>query len=137
MRRVRVLNRSRSFGRELRVAESIRRELSEIIRRRMRDPRVSTGELTLTEVRVTRDLAFADVYVQSPEAGTEDRAVLVDVLGKAAGFLRTELAQRLPMRSTPQLRFHYDDLEESSRRLDLLIEEAARRETTVAESSSE
>lgn len=138
MRRVRVLHRSRSFGRELRVAEQIREELTDVIRSKMRDPRVETTDISLTEVRVTRDMAFADVYLQSLSSPDLDsRVTIVAVFEMAAGFLRTELAQRLAMRSTPQLRFHYDDTEEVGQRLDALIDRAMEREATVDGAASE
>lgn len=130
MPRVRVLHRSDSFGRELRVAEHIRKELIDIIRRKMRDPRVSSTDISITEVLVTRDISFADVYVQHADVSeTTEKEKLVGVFEKAAGFLRSELAQRLAMRNTPQLRFHYDDMEEVGQRMDTLIDKAMARES--------
>ncbi len=132
MRRVRVLHRPRSFGRELRVAEHIRQELTDVIRNKMRDPRIETTDVSLSEVRVTRDMAFADVYLRCLNITTLDQQeTIVALFGKAAGFLRTELAQRLAMRSIPQLRFHYDDSEEVGQRLDALIDRAIEREAPV------
>lgn len=132
MRRVRVLHRSRSFGRELRVAEHIRQELTDIVRKKMRDPRVEASEISISDVRVTRDMAFADVYFQClGSADSDQREAIVAIFDGAAGFLRTELAQRLAMRLTPQLRFHYDDSEEVGQRLDALIDRAMERESTV------
>ena len=130
MRRVRVLHRSDSFGRELRVAEHIRKELIDIIRRKMRDPRISTNDISITEVLVTRDISVADVYVRHADLSEDtERERLVAVFEKATGFLRSELAQRLAMRNTPQLRFHYDNTEEDGQRLDTLIDEAMARES--------
>ena len=130
MRRVRVLHRSDSFGRELRIAEHIRKELIDIIRRKMRDPRISSTDVSITEVIVTRDISVADVYVRQAELSeTTEEERLVAVFEKATGFLRSELAQRLAMRNTPQLRFHYDNTEEVGQRLDTLIDEAMARES--------
>ena len=129
MRRVRVLHRSDSFGRELRVAEHIRKELIDIIRRKMRDPRISSTDVSITEVIVTRDISVADVYVHHADLSEKiEEERLVSVFVKASGFLRSELAQRLAMRNTPQLRFHYDNTEEVGQRLDSLIDEAMARE---------
>lgn len=132
MPRVRVLHRSKSFGRELRVAEHIRKELTDIVRNKMRDPRVETSGITLTEVRVSRDLSFADIYMQCLGMDEPDqRQSVVSVFEKAIGFLRTELSQRMTMRTIPQLRFHYDDLSETGQRLDALIDQAMERESIV------
>ncbi len=110
-------------GRDLRVADFIRDELAAIIQREMRDPRV--GMVNVNEVKVSRDLSYADVYVSSIEARTpEARAELVRVLNGAAGFFRSELAKRHRMRTTPKLRIHYDELMEQGPRLEALIEKA-------------
>jgi ribosome-binding factor A len=110
-------------GRDLRVADFIRDQLAAIIQREMRDPRV--GLVSVSEVRVSRDLSYADVYVSSLDAETrEQRDHLVEVLNKAAGFFRSELAKRHRMRTTPRLRIHYDELIEQGPRMDALIDRA-------------
>ncbi len=115
----------REFGRDLRVADFIRDELADIIQRGMRDPRV--GMVSVNDVKVSKDLSYAEVYVSSLAADTPDsRVALIDVLNKASGYLRTELAKRHRMRTTPKPRFHYDELVESGPRLEALIEKAVR-----------
>jgi ribosome-binding factor A len=110
-------------GRDLRVADFIRDELSRIIQREMRDPRV--GLVSVNEVKVSRDLSYSDVYVSSLDAqGADARRELIEVLNKAAGFFRSELAKRHRMRTTPRLRIHYDELMEEGPRLEALIERA-------------
>lgn len=112
-------------GRDLRVADFIRDQLSAIIQREMRDPRV--GLVSVNEVRVSRDLSYADVYVSSLDAHSPaEKDELVDVLNKAAGFFRSELAKRHSMRTTPRIRVHYDELMERGPRLDALIDKAVR-----------
>ena len=106
-----------------RVADFIREELAEIVSQRMRDPRVRL--LSVTDARVSRDLSFADVYVSSIE--TEDqqsRDELVETLNRAAGFLRSEVARRHTMRTTPRLRFHYDRGMVEGPRMEALIQTA-------------
>jgi ribosome-binding factor A len=96
----------------------------------MRDPRISSSDVSITEVIVARDISVADVYVRHADLSEEKEIKqLVAVFEKAAGFLRSELAQRLTMRNTPQLRFHYDNTEEVGQRLDSLIDEAMARES--------
>jgi ribosome-binding factor A len=110
-------------GRDLRVADFIRDELADIVQRGMRDPRV--GLVSVNDVRVSRDLSYADVYVSSIDAETpEARAELVAVLNKASGYFRSELAKRHRMRTTPKLRIHYDELMETGPKLEALIDKA-------------
>jgi len=113
----------KEFGRELRVADFLRDELAQIIGHEMRDPRVDL--VTIAEVRVTRDLGYADVYVSSVRATEADqRDELVAALNGAAGYLRTAIAKRSTMRTTPRLRFHYDEVARRGAELDALIERA-------------
>jgi ribosome-binding factor A len=122
----------RDSGRDLRVADFIRDEIASIIQREMRDPRI--GMVNVNEVRVSRDLSYADVYVSSLDAETTAaRDTLIEVLNKASGYFRSELARRHKMRTTPKPRFHYDELMESGPRLDSLIEKAVRADAARAE----
>jgi len=106
-----------------RVADFIRTELASVVQGEMRDPRVSM--LTINDVRVSRDLAFADVYVSSLAVDDEPgRHDLVAVLTRAAGFLRSAIAKRQSWRTTPRLRFRYDDSVERGARMDALIGDA-------------
>ena len=111
-----------------RVADFIREELADIVRSEMRDPRVTL--LSVTDARVSRDLSVADVYVTSlvaRDAGAHNEVVAV--LNGAAGFLRSAVAQRHSMRTTPRLRFHYDELVEGGPRLEALIDRAVGADT--------
>ena len=109
--------------RGLRVGAFLREALSRILLRDTNDPRF--GLMTVTDVRVSRDLSVADVYVSSLSAGTDaDRDELVETLRRAAGFMRSQVAQRQGLRRTPRLRFHYDNLLESGPRIEALIDEA-------------
>lgn len=138
MRRVRIINRDRSFGREDRVAELIRKELTPLIRLKMRDPRVVDQDVIVSEVRVSGDLATANVYVRALDLDhTVNRNELVQVLQRAAGFLRSELAKRHSMRTTPALEFHYDNVEDEGSHIDALIDQAMARETSNIETHCE
>lgn len=102
-----------------------------IIQREMRDPRV--GLVSVNEVKVSRDLSFADVYVSTlTDSEASERTELVEVLNKAAGYFRSELAKRHKMRTTPKLRFHYDALAESAPRMESLIAQARSADAQVA-----
>ena len=110
-------------GRELRVGDFLRKELAEIVQREMRDPRI--GVLSITDVVVNKDLSHADVYFTTVSAQQEkDKDEVLSALQGAAGFLRSILARRHVMRTTPALRFHYDELIQDGPRLESLIERA-------------
>ena len=108
-------------ARRARIADQIQRELADLIRLEVRDPRVRL--VTLTAVELTRDQSQARVFftVLGPES--EAREVLQG-LQRAAGFLRTNLAHRLSTRSVPELVFAYDESIERGARLTRLIDEA-------------
>lgn len=111
----------KDFSRSRRIAEQVQRELSEIIRMELKDPRV--GMITITEVEVTPDAAYARVYftlMGDAERIKETTAALTH----AAGFLRSELAHRMKLRIVPQLVFKYDVSVERGARLSQLIDAA-------------
>jgi len=111
----------KDFPRARRIADQIQRELSEIIRMEIKDPRV--GMVTITDVEVTRDNEHAKVFFTVLGDPAQQEAAS-RALSHAAGFLRTELAQRLQLRTVPQLRFDYDVSVERGVRLSNLIDEA-------------
>ncbi|EXG73187.1 ribosome-binding factor A [Acinetobacter baumannii] len=96
-----------------RKAGSVQRELSELIRQELKDPRLG-GLVTISGVKVSPDLGYADVYVtvMGRELSDDQNEVAhretLDILNKASGFLRQELSRRIKTRITPRLRFHYD-----------------------------
>jgi ribosome-binding factor A len=112
---------ARDFTRSSRLAEQIQRDLSDLIRLEVRDPRV--GLVTVTEVDVSRDLSHAKVYVTSL-AGREQAEQSLQALQHAAGFLRSRLAQSLKARTVPELHFTYDESVERGIKLSRLIDEA-------------
>jgi ribosome-binding factor A len=101
-----------------RVADLIRRELSDVLANRMRDPRL--GFVSITGVDVSGDLGHATVWLSSLD-GVEGRAVVLKVLGNAVPFLRRELAPRLGLREVPTLRFLYDESIERGARIEGLL----------------
>ncbi|HTE15707.1 MAG TPA: 30S ribosome-binding factor RbfA [Burkholderiales bacterium] len=111
----------KDYPRSRRIAEQVQRELSEIIRLELKDPRV--GMITLTDVEVTADYEHAKVFFTRLGDVADNKAV-THALEHAAGFLRSELAQRIRMRTVPQLHFEYDESVERGVRLSNLIDEA-------------
>ena len=112
---------SKSFSRKDRVAEQIRRELAELIRSELKDPRV--GMISITDVEVTADYAHAKVFF-STLAGSEHVAEVMTGLQKASGFLRRELGKRISIHMTPQLHFVFDESLERGADLSQLIQKA-------------
>jgi ribosome-binding factor A len=112
-----------SISRDLKVADFVRDELARIMQFEMRDPRVSF--VSVNEVKVSKDLSYADIYVSSLQTTDEaSQTELVKVLNKASGFFRSTLAKRHSMRTTPKPRFHYDELVERAPQLEQLISKA-------------
>lgn len=87
------------------MADQIRMEVADILMRKVRDPRLRA--VTVTEVSVTNDLRLARVYFTAGLDGMPDREIAAG-LTKAAGFIRSELGQRLELRYTPELVFFKD-----------------------------
>ena len=131
----------REFSRGRRVADHIQKELAVLIQQEVKDPRL--GLVTINEVKVSRDLGFADVYFTSfssdtfrandsldedevEDAEREERNSLspAEVLENAAGFLRSRLAKSLSTRTTPKLRFHYDHTIEQGAKMTQAIKKA-------------
>ena len=111
----------RDFSRTLRIAEQIQRDLAELLRLEVKDPRI--GMVTLTDVEVTADYAHAKVYFTT--LGDADQiASATEGLNRAAGFLRHELGHRIKLRSIPQLHFIHDESVERGVRLSRLIDAA-------------
>jgi ribosome-binding factor A len=102
-----------------RVGDLIRAELSDLLLREVKDPRVKLA--SITEVDVTSDLRRAVVKV-SALGEEEQRLETVEALRHARGFLRTELAHRLRLRVTPELIFELDRGAEHSQRISELLE---------------
>lgn len=113
----------REFTRSDRVSDAIQRLLGQIIPREIRDPRI--GMVNINSVTVTRDMAYAKVYVTFVGTETEAESIAAaSILNKAQGFLRTFIAKELIMRSVPKLQFIYDKTAIRGQELTYLINRA-------------
>jgi ribosome-binding factor A len=113
---------ARDYPRSRRIAEQIQRELADLVRVELKDPRIA-AMVTITDVEVTSDQAHAKVFFTlMGDASTIDDTKAG--LARAAGFLRTQLAQRMKLRTVPQLEFRYDPSIERGMKLSRLIDEA-------------
>jgi len=94
-----------------RIQDRMHQELSELILFKTSDPRL-VG-VTVTDVTVDREFAYADVYVSAVEGSIRSKEIL-EGLTHANGFLRHELSARVELRSFPRLRFHWDPTPENA-----------------------
>jgi ribosome-binding factor A len=115
-----------SIARAQRIADQIQRELAELVRLELRDPRVKL--ITITGVDVTRDYAHARVYFTMLGTDAEVDACL-EGLRHSAGFLRSALSHRLSTHSVPALAFVHDVSVERGMRLSKLIDDAVATES--------
>lgn len=118
-----------------RMGDQIQRDISGLIRQRLRDPRL--GMVTISAVKVSPDMGYADIYVtilgktldEAPDEG-------IAILNAAAGILRGELGRGLRTRIVPHLRFHHDVVTTRGNRMAALISQAVSDNNARAESSS-
>ncbi|MFZ5922885.1 MAG: 30S ribosome-binding factor RbfA [Chloroflexota bacterium] len=101
-----------------RIGDRIRQELSEMLIREISDPRLS--QVYVTDVRVDRELAFANIYVSAVE-GVERSEEILAGLESASGFIRRTLAGRVDLRAFPRLRFHWDPTPENADHIEKLL----------------
>ena len=113
----------RGQGRPQRIGDLIQRELSDLLAREVRDPRV--GMVTITSVDVSPDMSHARVLFTV--LNQEKIQEVLEGLTRAAGFLRSQLARRVKLYSIPELRFQYDESVERADRLSRLIDAAVRK----------
>lgn len=109
---------AKEFSRSHRVAEQMRRELADLLQFEVKDPRI--GMVTITDVEVSGDMAHAKIFYSAAKA---DQTVQKG-LDKSAGFLRTQLAKRMLLRTVPQLHFVYDASIDNGMKMAQLINEA-------------
>jgi ribosome-binding factor A len=116
---------SEEYSRTQRVADQIQREVALLIQHEVKDPRV--GMVTITAVKVSREFDIAAIYFTVFGANGDSVDLVKSTqegLNKAAGFLRSSLARKLKIRTTPKLRFVYDKSVENGNRLSALINAA-------------
>jgi ribosome-binding factor A len=108
-----------------RIADRIRQELSEMLIREINDPRLK--QIYVTDVKVDRELAYADVYVSAVEGVSRSADVLAG-LESASGFIKRYLASRVEMRAFPRLRFHWDMTPENADHIERILAELRKKQ---------
>ncbi len=112
----------KEYSRTQRVGDFLQQELAQLIQRELRDPRVQM--VSITGVDVSRDLTHAKVFFT--QLGVDDSAgakATTDVLNKAAGFMRSQLAHGATMRTVPRLHFRFDESVGRGRDMESLLRE--------------
>jgi ribosome-binding factor A len=107
------------YKRSQRVGHLLRKEVSDIIMNRVKDPRL--GFLTVTDVEVTEDLKLARVYVSVLK--DEDKETTFEILNSAKSFVRSELGRRLRMKSIPAVEFRLDTTVQYGARIEKLLKQ--------------
>jgi ribosome-binding factor A len=113
-----------------RIADRIRQELSEMLIREISDPRLQL--IYVTDVKVDRELAFADIFVSAVEGAQRSEEVLAG-LESASGFIRRALASRVELRAFPRLRFHWDPTPENADHIEQVLAELRKKNETKKE----
>jgi ribosome-binding factor A len=101
-----------------RISDRIREELSEIILMESNDPRLKG--VTITDVEVDKELAYAEIFVSAVE-GIQRSQEILEGFNHAQGYLRRELSHRLDLRVFPRLRFHWDPTFENADHIEKLL----------------
>jgi len=129
---------AKDYPRSYRVADQLQRELSELIRHELKDPRVP-DMVTVAGVEVSKDLANARVFVSAftiEGEGAEKQNDLVDALNQGSGYLRKLLGGRMRLRVVPAMKFFYDEVQQTGSALSSLIDDAVATNTTDADSEN-
>jgi len=108
-----------------RIADRIRQELSEMLIHEISDPRLK--QIYVTDVKVDRELAYADVYVSAVEGVSRSSDVLAG-LESASGFIRRNLTSRVELRAFPRLRFHWDMTPENADHIEKVLAELRKKQ---------
>ncbi|BCY18719.1 MAG: 30S ribosome-binding factor RbfA [Chloroflexi bacterium] len=101
-----------------RIGDRIRQELSEMVIKEISDPRLEG--IFITDVKVDRELAYADIFVSALEGVSRSKEV-IHGLDHASGFLRKSLSDRIELRVFPRLRFHWDPTPEKAEHIETLL----------------
>ncbi len=113
---------ARDYARTDRVGQQIQKEIAVILMREIKDPRLSMT--TVSAVEVTRDLAYAKIFVTFFDDDASKIETSIEVLNEAGGYIRSLLAKRLRARIMPHLRFVYDSSMSEGVRMSALVDQA-------------
>src|SRR5690625_5282994 len=104
--------------RSSRVAEQMKKEIGDILNRKLKDPRI--GFVTVTDVGITNDLQHATVFISVLGDESEKETTLIG-LSKAAGFIRSEVGKRIRLRKVQEITFEYDEAHAHGNRIESIL----------------
>lgn len=111
---------NRNNNRQSRIDEEYKKEIGLIIDQKVKEPSI-TGLISVTKVKVTTDLKYAKVFVSI--LNSKDTKQTLAGLKKSSGFIRSELAQKINLRNTPELIFELDDSMEYGAKIDRILQD--------------
>jgi len=126
---------AREYARTDRVGQQIQKEIAVILMREIKDPRLSMT--TVSAVEVTRDLAYAKIFVTFFNDNADEIKASLEVLAEAEGYIRSLLGKRLRARIMPHLRFVYDSSMSEGVRMSALVDKAVASDKQSEDSSNE
>ncbi|MCW8863422.1 MAG: 30S ribosome-binding factor RbfA [Colwellia sp.] len=126
---------AREYARTDRVGQQIQKEIAVILMREIKDPRLSMT--TVSAVEVTRDLAYAKVFVTFFNDNADEIKASLEVLSEAEGYIRSLLGKRLRARIMPHLRFVYDKSMAEGVRMSALVDQAVASDKPASSDSEE
>ena len=124
---------AREYARTDRVGQQIQKEIAMILMREIKDPRLQMT--TVSAVELTRDLAYAKIFVTFFNDNPEEIKASLEVLADAEGYIRSLLGKRLRARIMPHLRFIYDSSMSEGVRMSALVDQAVASDKNTADSS--
>ncbi|WAJ70838.1 30S ribosome-binding factor RbfA [Catenovulum adriaticum] len=125
---------ARDFSRAERVAQQIQKEVAQILQRDLKDPRI--GMVTVSAVEVSRDLAYAKIYISALLQEDEKAEIAVKQLNESAPFVRSVLAKSMRMRVVPNIKFYLDTSVNEGIRMSKLVDEAIATDTKKAKNNA-
>ena len=123
-----------AFQRQERVAEAIKHEVGDILLHRIKDARVDSARVSITDVEVTRDMRHATIFV-SVLGSEEEQEAAIAGLRRASGFVRSELGKAVSLRATPELHFKLDKSLERGANITALLNRIKAEEQSASEST--
>lgn len=125
---------ARDFSRAERVAQQIQKEVAQILQRDLKDPRI--GMVTVSAVEVSRDLAYAKIYISALLQEDEKAEIAVKQLNESAPFVRSVLAKSIRMRVVPNIKFYLDTSVNEGIRMSKLVDDAIATDNKKANNNS-
>ena len=119
-----------------RINAEVQRELSEIIRTEVKDPRLAAAMVSVVSVEVTPDLKYCKAYI-SVLGNQEAKEATIRGLNSAEGYIRRQLARNLNLRNTPEIRFILDESIEYGVNMSKLIDDVAKRDASLGKPEEE